>query len=50
MISEVVGFGLLNSQLPGSEHTGFGNDYRGWEFYKDTRVLYGSVIIRGKSI
>lgn len=42
------GVGLLNSQLPGSEHTGVGNDYRGWEFYKDTRVLYGSVIIRDK--
>jgi hypothetical protein len=42
------GAGLLNSQLPGSEHTGIGNDYRGWEFYKDTRVLYGTVIIGGK--
>ena len=42
------GVGLLNSQLPGSEHTGVGNDYRGWEFYKDTRVLYGSVIIGEK--
>ena len=35
------GVGLLNSELPGSEHTGVGNDFRGWEFYKDTRVLYG---------
>ena len=42
------GVGLLNSQLSGSEHTGVGNDYRGWEFYKDTRVLYGSVIIGDK--
>ena len=42
------GVGLLNSQLPGSEHTGVGNDYRGWEFYKDTRVLYGSIIIGDK--
>jgi len=42
------GAGLLNSQLPGSEHTGIGNDYRGWEFYKDTRVLYGTVIIGDK--
>ena len=42
------GAGLLNSQLPGSEHTGVGNDYRGWEFYKDTRVLYGTVIIGDK--
>lgn len=43
------GVGLLNSQLPGTEHTGTGNDYNGWEFYKDTRVLYGSVIIDGKT-
>ena len=42
------GVGLLNSELPGSEHTGTGNDYRGWEFYKDTRVLYGSVRIGEK--
>lgn len=42
------GVGMLNSQLTGSEHTGVGNDYRGWEFYKDTRVLYGSVIIGSK--
>ena len=42
------GVGLLNSQLPRTEHTGVGNDYRGWEFYKDTRVLYGSVIIGNK--
>ncbi|MGJ8695812.1 MAG: hypothetical protein ACSHYF_05800 [Verrucomicrobiaceae bacterium] len=41
------GIGLLESQLPGTEHTGTGNDYHGWEFYKDTRVLYGSVIIDG---
>ncbi len=42
------GVGILHSELPGSEHTGVGNDYRGWEFYKDTRVLYGSVIIGEK--
>ena len=24
-----------------------GNDYKGWEFYKDTRVLYGSVLVDG---
>ncbi len=42
------GVGLLESQLEGSEHTGIGNDYQGWEFYKDTRVLYGSVLINGK--
>ena len=42
------GVGLLESQLSGGEHTGVGNDYNGWEFYKDTRVLYGSVEIDGK--
>jgi len=42
------GTGLLESELKGTEHTGTGNDYLGWEFYKDTRVLYGSVIIDGK--
>ena len=43
------GIGLLESQIAGTEHTGTGNDYRGWEFYKDTRVLYGSVIVDGKT-
>ena len=43
------GVGLAQSDLTGAEHTGIGNDYRGWEFYKDTRVLYGSVIIDGKA-
>ena len=42
------GAGILDSQLPGSEHTGVGNDYRGWEFYKDTRVLYGSIVLGDK--
>lgn len=42
------GGGLLESQIEGNEHTGKGNDYLGWEFYKDTRVLYGSIIINGK--
>ena len=42
------GVGLLESELKGTEHTGIGNDYNGWEFYKDTRVLYGSVVIDGK--
>ena len=42
------GVGLLESELKGSEHTGVGNDYQGWEFYKDTRVLYGSVLIDGR--
>ena len=43
------GVGLLESNITGTEHTGVGNDYGGWEFYKDTRVLYGSVIIDGRS-
>ena len=43
------GAGLLESRITGTEHTGTGNDYSGWEFYKDTRVLYGSVIINGKT-
>ncbi|MEO0416869.1 MAG: hypothetical protein AAF226_18170 [Verrucomicrobiota bacterium] len=25
-----------------------GNDFHGWEFYKDTKVLYGSVVIDGQ--
>ncbi|NND99202.1 MAG: hypothetical protein HKN47_17935 [Pirellulaceae bacterium] len=41
------GVGLLDSEIAGNEHTGTGNDYLGWEFYKDTRVLYGSVVIDG---
>ena len=43
------GVGLLESNLTGTEHTGVGNDFSGWEFYKDTRVLYGSVIIDGET-
>ena len=43
------GVGLLKSNLSGSEHTGTGNDFNGWEFYKDTKVLYGSVIVDGKT-
>ncbi|MCP4848873.1 MAG: hypothetical protein GY899_13100 [Verrucomicrobiaceae bacterium] len=43
------GIGLLKSELQGAENTGIGNDYYGWEFYKDTRILYGSVIINGKT-
>ncbi|MEM7394722.1 MAG: hypothetical protein AAF492_20505, partial [Verrucomicrobiota bacterium] len=43
------GVGLLESAIDGRENTGVGNDYNGWEFYKDTRVLYGSVIIDGKT-
>ncbi len=43
------GIGLLESELAGTENTGTGNDYHGWEFYKDTRILYGSIIIDGKT-
>lgn len=43
------GIGLVESSIEGTEHTGVGNDYSGWEFYKDTRVLYGSVIINGET-
>lgn len=43
------GVGLLESEIEGTEHTGVGNDYNGWEFYKDTRVLYGTIIYKGKS-
>ena len=43
------GTGLLESELSGGEHTGIGNDYNGWEFYKDTRVLYGSVVVDGQT-
>ena len=39
------GAGLLGSEVSGIENTGVGNDYMGWEFYKDTRVLYGSVFV-----
>ena len=42
------GVGLLDSEISGSENTGTGNDFIGWEFYKDTRVLYGTVIIGDK--
>lgn len=42
------GVGMVASELSGTEHTGVGNDFGGWEFYKDTRVLYGTVIIEGK--
>tara|TARA_Y100001934_G_scaffold58288_1_gene72334 strand:+ start:1649 stop:3844 length:2196 start_codon:yes stop_codon:yes gene_type:complete len=43
------GVGLLESEIRGTEHTGTGNDYNGWEFYKDTRVLYGSVVVDGET-
>lgn len=42
------GVGLVRSRGKGADNTGLGNDFSGWEFYKDTRVLYGSVVIDGK--
>ena len=44
------GVGRLASELEGGQHTGTGNDELGWEFYKDTRVLFGSVIVDGRVI
>lgn len=43
------GAALVESGISGTENTGRGNDFMSWEFYKDTRVLYGSVIIDGKT-
>lgn len=43
------GAALVESGISGNENTGRGNDFMSWEFYKDTRVLYGSVIIDGKT-
>lgn len=43
------GVGLVQSRADGHDDTGLGNDFSGWEFYKDTRVLYGSVVINGKA-
>lgn len=42
------GAALVESGIEGTENTGVGNDYLSWEFYKDTRVLYGSVIVDGE--
>lgn len=42
------GVGLTQSRGQDENDTGLGNDFSGWEFYKDTRVLYGSVVIDGK--
>ena len=42
------GVGLGESGASGHENTGVGNDFSGWEFYKDTRVMYGTVIIGDK--
>lgn len=43
------GVGLVQAHGQGPDDTGLGNDFSGWEFYKDTRVLYGSVVIDGKT-
>jgi len=39
------GVGLVRSRGQDHNDTGLGNDFSGWEFYKDTCVLYGSVVI-----
>lgn len=43
------GVGRVPSRGKDHNDTGLGNDYSGWEFYKDTRVLYGSVVMDGKT-
>ena len=43
------GVGLMQSRGKDHDNTGFGNDFSGWEFYKDTRVLYGSVVVDQKT-
>jgi hypothetical protein len=43
------GVGLMQSRGKEHDNTGLGNDFSGWEFYKDTRVLYGSVVIDQKT-
>ncbi|TWT80277.1 hypothetical protein CA13_16900 [Planctomycetes bacterium CA13] len=43
------GVGRMRSRGKDHDNTGFGNDFAGWEFYKDTRVLYGSVVINHKT-
>lgn len=42
------GVGLVQSRGKNQDDTGLGNDFSGWEFYKDTRVLYGSIVVDGK--
>ena len=39
------GVGLVKSRANDHDDTGLGNDFSGWEFYKDTRVLYGLSLI-----
>ena len=43
------GVGLVQSHSRDHNNTGRGNDFTGWEFYKDTRVLYGSVVVDEKT-
>ncbi|MCY2991201.1 MAG: hypothetical protein NTY19_25495 [Planctomycetota bacterium] len=43
------GVGVVESAGAGPDNTGLGNDLSGWEFYKDTRVLYGSVLLDGQT-
>ena len=37
------GFGLVKH-----EKSGYGHDFRGWEFYNQTKVMFGTVLIGGK--
>jgi hypothetical protein len=38
------GYGMVDN-----DETGYGHDYSGWEFYKHTKIAYGTVIIDGQS-
>lgn len=38
------GYGMVDN-----DETGYGHDYSGWEFYKHTKIAYGTVIINGQS-
>ncbi|MBT3201463.1 MAG: hypothetical protein HN350_16300 [Phycisphaerales bacterium] len=37
------GFGLVKH-----DKSGYGHDFRGWEFYNQTKVMFGTVIVGGK--
>ncbi len=37
------GFGLVKH-----EKSGYGHDFRGWEFYNQTKVMFGTVLVGGK--
>lgn len=43
------GVGRVPSRDNEHKRAGLGNDFSGWEFYKDTRVLHGSVVIDQKT-